>query len=106
MTGDTALIQTALGKKQVNVEAVNEYGTANIRAAHGAPFTVRGSKVPYRTCQSDQTVCDVRELDFEDVPDYGDPAAEDAEAEYRQLADWLDEQDYAAQNFHAPGYEA
>lgn len=105
MTGDTAIIHTALGRKKVRIEYVNEYGTASVRATHGAPFTIRGSKVPYHTCQTDQTVCDVRELDFEEpVPDYGDPAAEDAEAERRQTQEWLDERDFDEQNGHAPGF--
>ena len=103
MKGDKAIYHTEVRAVAVEVEHVNEYGTVNIRALRGAPFTLVGSRYPYFKLQTDLWVCNVNELDFEDDRDwFEDQAAEDAEAEYRQSADHLDELDYA--NRHNPNW--
>lgn len=82
---------------------------AEVRALEGAPFQVNPSCKGGPRLMADRKMVRFSELIFphraeEEVPDYGDPAAEDAEADRRQLAEYLDQQDYASQNFHAPGY--
>lgn len=79
---------------------------AEVRALEGAPFQINPSK-DGPVLLSDRAIVRIRELISpysEEVPDYGDPAAEDAEAEYRQTAEWMDMQDLADQTGHAPGY--
>lgn len=81
---------------------------AEVRALEGAPFQTNPSCKGGPVLLSDRAIVRIRELIFphseEVVPDYGDPAAEDAEAEYRQSAERMDLQDLAEQTGHADGY--
>ena len=69
---------------------------AEVRALEGAPFQTNPSCKGGPRLLSDRAIVRIRELIFphdEAVPDYGDPAAEDAEAEYRQSAEYLDQRE-------------
>lgn len=104
-----ATVRTPL--RDVEVEVLSApMEAAHVRALTGAPFEIIPSHAGAPVLMSDLTSVrkdELIDLHFEAAPDIDeDPAAVDAEIARREAADWLDEQDYTAQNFHAPGYEA
>lgn len=71
---------------------------AEVRALEGAPFQVNPSCKGGPRLMADRKTVRVGELIFphraeEAVPDYGDPAAEDAAAEHRQSAEYIDQRE-------------
>ncbi|MHB0967804.1 MAG: hypothetical protein ACYC36_15245 [Bellilinea sp.] len=85
------------------IEASIKDDYAIVRAVEGAPFQTIPSSKGGPVLMSDQAMVRIRELIApysEDAPDYGDPAAEDAEAERRQTQEWLDEQERRERNYY------
>ena len=78
------------------IEASIQDDFALVRAVEGAPFQTIPSSKGGPVLMSDQAMVRIRELIApysEDAPDYGDPAAEDAAAEYRQSPEYLDQRE-------------
>ena len=51
------------GIKAVDVEVINIDGnSAHVRALHGTPFTIKGSKPPYKNLMTDDTYVPVDEV--------------------------------------------